>query len=130
MKLDFEGEIIWSKKVTGEGQYMVTALAMRPSGWIVTGISFKYQATLSWTKKGTNRWNTYYISLIDSTGKIEHEFNGGRTLFTPWGITEISENSWAITGTGNEGEPEGFQKGKHAATDIGILHYKYSPSDD
>jgi hypothetical protein len=126
MKLDPEGELIWTKIVTGEDQNLVTALAKRPGGWIVTGSTRKFLLRTTISQRRDYWWNTYYVCLLDSSGEIVHEFNGGHVQFSAWGITAISENSWVFTGTGIEGKVEAVQRVRFPDHDIGILHYKYS----
>jgi len=130
MKLDADGELIWTKIVTGDDQNLVTAFAKRPGEWILTGSTRKYVLRTTISQRRDFWWNTYYVCLLDSSGEIEYEFNGGRTQFSAWGITEISENSWVFTGTGKDGKLEALQKVERPNYEVGILHYKYKPSDN
>jgi len=131
MKLNPNRGLIWSKRVTSEdGAFYPRGLAPRPEGWTLIGNTFKMQLLRSWTKYGSHTWDTYYISLTTSEGEIEHEFDGDQTRFIVTDIIETTVDSWAITGYGKDGTEKDFPMGEKPVFDIGILHYKYSPTEN
>ena len=131
LKLDSQGDIIWSRRVTGEeaGYVEITSMLPRPGGWIVAGLISKRETVMSMTTQRRDSWLTYYISLLNQIGEIEHEFHGGRVRFEPWGIITLSPNSWLLTGMGNRAEKRD-QDGEQSDTDIGFMQYNYSPADN
>ena len=104
LKLDSEGEVIWSHRVTSEefGYVWATSMTDRPSGWIVTGSISKRESFMKPSTRITDSWMTYFISIVNIDGEIEHEFHGNRVRFEPWGILALSDNSWLLTGMGSQ----------------------------
>ncbi len=128
LKLDAEGEIIWSRRVTSEafGDVWATSMAERPDGWIVTGWLSKRESYMKPTTRLTDSWMTYFISLVDLDGVIEHEFHGGRVRFEPWGITSTSDNTWILTGWGSHGETRDHDEVRQD-DNIALMRYSYNP---
>ena len=69
---------------------------------------------------------TYFISIVNIDGEIEHEFHGNRVRFEPWGILVLSDNSWLLTGIGSQVEKRDQEAGRDD-DNIGIMQYSYKP---
>ncbi len=121
-KLTAAGDTLWTRVVTPDGYYMATEMIpWRDGGWLVTGWTPRSESMMKLSREEVKNWDTWFISVVDSEGRIVNAFDGVKCNLAAWGVIRTGEASCVLTGCGTQDETGPW--GRILNQDVGLVFY-------
>jgi len=95
LKVDFEGDVVWSRRLGEEGIYSCGSIVSRPDGFALAGTASDDPQDM-WSRD-------FLLVLIDDAGQLEsdhrYDFGANRRMNSGYSLTRLTQGGYILAGT-------------------------------